>query len=81
MTTQKEHRQSIDVGPGTTQISPVMYWYKNNMFKNEDEARGAFRLAYQQALDGLGASVAGWMGLTPEQFSAWMRDDSLPRLG
>lgn len=81
MMSQKEHRQKIDVGPGMAQVSPVMYWYRNNMFKNEDEARGAFKLAHQQGLDGLGASVAGWMGLTPEQYDAWMRNDSLPRLG
>ena len=80
MTSQKDHRQKIDVGPGMTQVTPVIYWYKNETFKNEDEARGAFKLAYQQGLDGMGASVAEWMGLTPEQFDSWMRDESLPPL-
>ncbi len=80
MATQKEHRQQIDVGSTMKQVSPVMYWYKNHHFKNDDEARGAFKLAYQQGLDGMGKSISEWMGLTPEQYDAWMRDDSLPPL-
>lgn len=80
MITQKERRRQIAVGPKMTQVSPVMYWYKADYFKNEDEARGAFRLAYQQGLDGMGESIADWMGLTEEQYNAWMRDDTLPPL-
>lgn len=77
--TQAEKRRSIDVGPGLNQVSTVLYWYQGGQFLNDDEARGAFRLAYQQGLDGMGASIADWMGLTDEEYSAWMRDNSLPR--
>lgn len=77
--TQKEKRQSIDVGSGLSQISPVAYWYKSGHFKNEDEARGAFTLAYQQGLDGMGTSIQDWMGLTEKEFDEWMRNDSLPK--
>ena len=80
MTTQREHRQEIDVGSGMHQVSPVMYWYKNKHFKNDEEARGAFKFAYQQGLDGLGQSISEWMGMTPEQYEAWMRDEALPPL-
>jgi hypothetical protein len=78
MTNQKELRQRIDVGPGLRQVSPALYWHMNGHFKNDDEARGAFKLAYQQGLDGMGTSISEWMGLTPEQYDAWMRDGSLP---
>jgi len=44
--TQKEKRKNIEVGPLMSEVSPVSYWYKNGRFKNEDEARGAFFLAY-----------------------------------
>ena len=60
------------------QVSPAMYWYQHGHFKNDDEARGAFRLAYQQGMDGMGASVHEWMGLTEDQYDAWMRDETLP---
>jgi hypothetical protein len=55
-----------------------MYWLKNGLFKDECEARGAFRLAHQQALDGMGTSIPEWMGLTAEQFDNWIKDGSLP---
>ena len=80
MITQAEHRNRIDIGPAMSQVSPVMYWYKARHFKNDEEARGAFRLAYQQGLDGMGTSIAGWMGLNDKQFEAWMKDESLPPL-
>lgn len=56
-----------------------MYWHRHGHFKNDDEARGAFRLAYQQGLDGMGASIREWMGMSEAEFDAWMRDDSLPK--
>ena len=80
MTDQKTYRRQIDAGPRIEQVSSVVYWYENHYFKNDDEARGAFRLAYQQGLDGLGKSIAAWMGLTSEQYDAWMRDNALPTL-
>lgn len=78
--TQKEHRRNIDVGPGMTQVSTVMYLYKQGHFANEDEARGAFKLAYQQGMDGMGASVQAWMGMTEAEFDGWMRGDKIPSL-
>jgi hypothetical protein len=76
--TKKDSRQNINTGPGLDQVSPVAYWFKNNHFKNEDEARGAFRLAHQQGLDGMGKTTCEWMGLTPDEYNKWMKDDSLP---
>ncbi len=76
--TQRERRQSIDIGPRMGQVSPVMYWYKNGHFKNDDQARGAFELAYQQAMDGMGRSIPEWMGLNDAEFDAWMRNGELP---
>jgi histidyl-tRNA synthetase len=79
--TQGAMRNGIDVGPKMSQVSPVLYWYKAHFFKNEDEARGAFRLAYQQGLDGMGNSIEEWMGLSEQEYTAWMDSESLPKLG
>ena len=75
---QRENKQGIDVGSGFHQVSPVAYWHRNRHFKNEDEARGAFALAYQQGLDGMGKSISKWMGLSDTDFNSWMKDGSLP---
>lgn len=73
-------KTAINVGPLINQVSPVAYWYRHGHFQNQDEARGAFRLAYQQGMDGLGMSVPHWMGITEAEYAAWMRDDTLPPL-
>lgn len=75
---QREHRQRIDVGPKMFQVAPVAHWYKYGHFKNEERAQGAFEIAYQQGMDGMGASVSTWMGLTEEEFDTWMRNGTLP---
>jgi len=75
---QRARRRGIDIGAGLTQVSPAMYWYRHGHFRSDDEARGAFRLAHQQGLDGLGPSTQAWMGMTDEEFAAWMREDALP---
>jgi len=69
--TQREHRRKIEVGP-------VMDWYQAGHFASNEEARGAFKLAYQQGLDGMGRSIAEWMGMTADQFDDWMRGNGLP---
>ena len=76
--TQADKRRGVDVGPQMGQVSPAVYWYRAGHFKNDDEARGALRLAYQQGLDGMGTSIQEWMGLTDTEFGAWMRSDALP---
>jgi hypothetical protein len=78
--TQAKIRRGVEIGPLMDQVSPVMFWYKSKLFKNEDQALGAFELAYQQALDGMGTSVQGWMGLNSKQLDAWMRKNQLPKL-
>jgi hypothetical protein len=78
MPTQREMKPRIDVGPGMGQVSTAAYWYRHGHFENDDQARGAFELAYQQGMDGMGTSVQEWMGLTEEEFGAWMRHGSLP---
>ena len=73
-----DKRCEISVGYKMHQVSPAAYWYKYGHFKNEDEARGAFRLAYQQGMDGMGKSIAQWMGLTNKEYDLWMRNDAIP---
>src|SRR5687767_10535649 len=76
--TQAEHKQAIKVGPRIGEVSSAMYWYEGGHFDNEDEARGAFKLAYQQGLDGMGESEREWMGMTAAQSGAWRRSRALP---
>lgn len=66
-------------GVNLKNVMTAASWLRHQGFKNEDEARGAFRLAYYQWLDGVGDSPEEWMGLNSEEFRAWMKDDSLPR--
>ena len=75
---EKVLRQDIPVGRRPDQVTPVAYWYQNDFFTSDEEARGAFRLAYEQATDGMGCSVAEWMGLTEEELEAWKRSEQLP---
>jgi hypothetical protein len=77
--TQKTMRRGVKVGSMPTDVSPVSYWYKSGHFENDDEARGAFELAYQQAMDGMGESIAKWMGLTEEEFNLWHEKRTLPK--
>lgn len=77
--TQKERRQTIDIGPAIGQVSPVMYWYRAGHFASEEQARGAFKLAYQQGLDGMGSSITTWMGMTEAEYSGWMRGEMPPQ--
>jgi len=62
----------IPVGPRMDQVSPVSYWYKHGRFTPE-QAVGAFFLAYQQGLDGMGTSIQAWMGLTDSEYNEYMR--------
>ncbi len=75
---EREARKRISVGAGMNQVSPVGYWYKHGRYRSDDEARGAFDLAHQQYLDGLGETAAQWMGLTADEFNAWYADGTLP---
>lgn len=77
--TQKEHRQSIKVGPHFDSVSPAMYWYRGGHFENDDQAKGAFELAYQQALDGMGKTPWEWMGMTSAEYSNWVGTRTLPK--
>jgi hypothetical protein len=78
-TNQREHRQSIAVDTNSLHdVTSVGRWYKAGHFENEEQARGAFKLAYQQAMDGMGKSIAQWMGLSETELNAWMRSGALP---
>jgi len=79
--TKPADRRAIPVDQGNlfNSITSVRKWFKAGLFANRDEALGAFKLAHQQALDGLGPSHHEWMGFTSEkEFHAWMRDETLP---
>jgi hypothetical protein len=76
--TQAEKRRGIDVGGLFSQVTAVGTWYKAGHFASEEAARGAFELAYQQGLDGMGQSIQEWMGLTEAEYDEWMRSQALP---
>lgn len=76
--TQEDIRRGVDVGSSHLQVSPVSHWYQIGHFKNEDEARGAFKLAYQQGLDGMGKSIPDWMGLNEDEINCWLGSQRLP---
>lgn len=76
---ETDKRRTIKVGDDLSSVSSVCYWYKYGHFSNDDEAIGAFKLAYQQGLDGMGKSTQEWMGLNTEEFDTWMRSDTLPK--
>jgi hypothetical protein len=76
---QSEKRTGIDVDQDLVSVSSVTVWYRGGHFANNEMALGAFELAYQQGMDGMGKSPAHWMGLTSEEFDAWMRNNSLPQ--
>lgn len=61
-------------------VNTVTEWLRSGLFRNEDEARGAFRLARQQYLDGMGGDT-NWMGMTSAEFDAWMKHGTLPSGG
>jgi len=75
----QRERESERVWKTRIEIGTVMAWYKAGHFKTDAEARGAFELAYQQGMDGMGASPADWMGMTKDEFDAWIRSSALPK--
>ena len=64
---------------GDGKITSVGQLYRRGHFRNDDEARGAFRLALQQYLDGCGSSLAVWMGISEADAEAYKRWETLPR--
>lgn len=56
----------------------MTFWYRHGHFRNEEEARGAFELAYQQAMDGMGTSPHEWMGMTEAEYNQWRMNGKLP---
>lgn len=76
--TQREMRQGVAVDGGLTDIMSVTSWYRADHFKTAEAAAGAFELAYQQGMDGMGRSVASWMGMTDAEYDEWIRNGTLP---
>ncbi|CAN7747843.1 hypothetical protein [Duganella sp. LjRoot269] len=77
-TTQRQMRQGIVVDGGLRDVTSVTSWYRAGHFKSTEAASGAFELAYQQAMDGMGKSISAWMGMTESEFDVWMRHKTLP---
>lgn len=75
---QREIRQGVVVDGGHMDVSSVTSWYRADHFKSEEAAAGAFELAYQQAMDGMGKSIESWMGMTEAEFNEWIRNKTLP---
>lgn len=59
-------------------LSTVTGWYRANHFASEEQARGAFELAWQQYLDGCGYSAEQWTGMTEDEIKAWVSHGELP---
>jgi len=79
---QSKIRAAVTVGDGVndgfSEMTTAKSWWMRGHFDNPAEARGAFKLAHQQGLDGMGKGVAHWMGLTESEFSVYMRKSKLP---
>ncbi len=76
--TQRTMRQGIVVDGGLTDVTSVTGWYRAGHFKTVEAAAGAFELAYQQGMDGMGKSIHAWMGMTEPEYNEWMRRKTLP---
>lgn len=63
-----------------SQVSPVNYWWQHGHFSSTEAARGAFFLAYQQGMDGMGKTISEWMGITESEYNAWRGTGALPPL-
>ena len=82
MANSKKTGQTLKMGNVRTrpgEVSSVAWYHRAGHFNSDEEAQGAFKLAHQQGLDGMGESVAGWMGLTDQEYDAWMRNAKRPR--
>lgn len=77
---QRDIRRSVNVGGQLGQVSTVAGWWRAGHFRTTQEARGAFELAYQQAMDGMGTSIAAWMGLSDDELRAWRDNGARPAL-
>ncbi|KAL0630591.1 hypothetical protein Q9L58_010566 [Maublancomyces gigas] len=76
--TQRTMRQGIAVDKGLRDVTSVTSWYRAGHFNTAEATAGAFELAYQQAMDGMGKSIQDWMGMTEPEFNEWMRNKTLP---
>ncbi len=76
---QKMMRRRVDVSNSINGVTTVGSWYKAGHFDNDEQALGAFKLAYQQGLDSMGESISAWMGLNEDEFAEWMKNDTLPK--
>lgn len=56
----------------------VMFYYRKGCFKTDDQAKGAFELAYQQAMEDMSKSFEESMGLSEKEFDNWMRYGAIP---
>jgi hypothetical protein len=71
-------KASVRVDGGILDVTSARAWWEAEHFDSPAEARGAFKLAYQQGMDGMGSSPREWMGLDEKAFDAWMRKGTLP---
>jgi len=71
--TQASIKQSVKTGGWN--VTQVKDWAKVGHFNSKEELRGALKLAYQQGLDGMGKSIAHWMGLSQDEYDLWMRNE------
>jgi hypothetical protein len=76
--TQREMREGIAVDGSFTDVISVTSLYRARFFKSDEAAMGAFELACQQGLNGMGKSIGEWMGMTEAEYDDWMREKKLP---
>lgn len=75
---QAKIRREIACGSGFGLLSTVNGFYRVGMFDSPEQVEGAFKLAYQQTQDGMGATEAAWMGLSEKEWCAWKGSGTIP---
>ena len=75
---QSAAKAGVKVDGGFLDVTSARAWWEAEHFDSPAEARGAFKLAYQQGMDGMGSSPRQWMGLSEKAFNTWMRSGALP---
>ncbi len=55
-------------------VTRLTDWHKDTcLFENEEQIKGALKLANHQFLDGLGTDPKDWIGLTDAELDEWSR--------
>ena len=76
--TQGQIRRAVQTGSGFWDVVTPVGWWRATVGWSEAEFRAVLRFCEQQALDGMGASRAAWLGMTDEEYGSWCTSGALP---